>query len=303
MPYYTMRDGAALHVRTLGKGAPLVLLHGFAMESRHWLPFAYPLAFRYRVIIPDLRGFGASHELAHNQPCVLTNYADDLYDLLEHLQLEDVSLGGISMGALTALQYFRLYRNARIARYLHIDQAPRGLNNEEWQWGLFGPRHAERIDTARQLLEALSPYEEQQTRYEALPPQLKTQLWYELGRFFASALSRPLHKRAAEKMLQYEPIARRLLRTENWPAYIRCLRAYIEQDYDMRDVLNEIDIPVSLLIGMKSEMYPPAGQLRMADHLSNVRIVPFTGSGHAPLLDQPVKLLHTLFQWAGSEGS
>ncbi len=298
MPHYTMRDGEQLYVRVLGRGQPLVLLHGFAMESRHWLPFAYPLALKYRVIIPDLRGFGRSHHIPHNQACVLTNYAEDLHDLFEHLALRDVRLSGISMGALTALQYFRLHQNNYVARYLHIDQAPRGMNNEEWRWGLFGAQHAPRLLEAQKLLRALAPYEERGLPYQELPGDLRSKLWHELGLFFATALSKPTHKRLAERLIRHEFIATRLFNTDNWPAYIRCLRAYIEQDYDMRDVLTELDIPVSLLVGMKSEMYPPAGQLRMADQLKQVSILPFTASGHAPLIDQPVRLLHTLFRWA-----
>ncbi len=293
-----MPDGARLHVRILGRGQPIVLLHGFAMESRHWLPFAYPLATKYRVIMPDLRGFGRSHELPFDKACVLSTYAIDLESLFDQLQLTDIRLAGISMGALTALQYFRLYGQDRCLRYLHIDQSPRGLNNEEWAWGLFGQDHVARMQAAQRLITRLQPYVDRRAPYEALPNELRSQLWEELGRFFASAMSRPTHKRLLARLARYEAFSKRMLPTTNWPAYICCLRAYLDQDYDMRDVLQALDLPVSLLIGMKSEMYPRAGQLRMADLLKNVDVLPFTNSGHAPLVDEPIKFMRTLFRWA-----
>src|SRR5690606_31655024 len=58
MPYVTARDGKRLFLRVLGRGQPFVLLHGFAMNSRHWLPFLWPFARRYQFILPDFRGFG-----------------------------------------------------------------------------------------------------------------------------------------------------------------------------------------------------------------------------------------------------
>ncbi|MDX1450933.1 MAG: alpha/beta hydrolase [Oleiphilaceae bacterium] len=298
MPKIVMRDKQQIHVRVIGKGPPLILLHGFAMESRHWLPFALPLATRYRVIVPDLRGFGRSHSVKHNQDCVLSNYAEDLHDLTEALELENIRLAGISMGALTALQYFKLYGTHRVSRYLHIDQAPKGLNSKDWNWGLFGAKHEQRIQAARRLIEQLEPYLARNVAYDDLPRSLKQMLWNELGLFFSAALSRPGQKKLLRRLLANESLAKRLFPLTHWGSYICCLKAYLEQDYDMRDTLKSIEIPVSILVGMKSEMYPCAGQLRMADHLPQASVIPFKASGHAPLIDEPIHLLKTFFRWA-----
>ncbi len=53
-------DGVRLHVASLGAGPPLVLLHGWPEFSLTWEPVMRRLAGAYRLIAPDLRGFGAS---------------------------------------------------------------------------------------------------------------------------------------------------------------------------------------------------------------------------------------------------
>src|ERR1700726_1810061 len=53
-------NGVKLHYLIAGKGAPVVLLHGYAETSHMWLPLIAKLADKHTVIAPDLRGFGES---------------------------------------------------------------------------------------------------------------------------------------------------------------------------------------------------------------------------------------------------
>ncbi len=298
MPMLTLRDGQTMFYRDMGRGPAIFLLHGFGMHSIHWLPFAVPLSRKFRVIVPDFRGFGGSHLSRHNQHCVLNNYAEDLFDLSQHLSLSDFKLAGISMGAFIALQFLHRFPDSPVTHYLHIDQGPRGLNNNEWHWGLFGEEHHERMDRARHLIDALDPHLSPQTPYDALPATLRRQLWRDLGDFFASALSRPSHKRLARMICRQERLVRKIMPVENWSAYISCLRAYIERDYDMRETLQSLRVPLTLLVGLKSEMYPCGGQLRIADYVDDCELKLFENSGHSPLVDQPLKFFQTLYQFA-----
>ncbi|MEK9943059.1 MAG: alpha/beta fold hydrolase, partial [Gammaproteobacteria bacterium] len=51
-------SGAELFIRHRGEGKPLVLLHGFPQTGAMWHRVAPALSERYRVICPDLRGYG-----------------------------------------------------------------------------------------------------------------------------------------------------------------------------------------------------------------------------------------------------
>ena len=53
-------NGAKLHVVQGGRGKPLLLLHGWPELWLTWEPVMHRLAGRYRIIAPDLRGFGDS---------------------------------------------------------------------------------------------------------------------------------------------------------------------------------------------------------------------------------------------------
>ena len=83
----------------VGTGAPVVLLHAGVADRRMWQPQVPALSHRFRVITPDLRGFGDS-------PLPPEPYADadDLADLLDHLGVADAAVVGCSMGGRVALE-------------------------------------------------------------------------------------------------------------------------------------------------------------------------------------------------------
>jgi len=92
-----------------------------------------------------------------------------------------------------------------------------------------------------------------------------------------------------------------VLPTANWPAYINCLRAYLEQDYDLRDTLHQVFVPTTVLVGLKSQMYPKGGQLRIADYREGARTIGLPRSGHTPLIDQPWQFFSILKSFVHDE--
>ncbi len=106
--YFQGRDGVQLAFREMGKGRPLVLIHGFfSTATVNWVRYGHAAkiaALGYRVIMPDLRGHGDSakpHDAESYPPDVL---ADDGFALVEHLGLDDFDLGGYSLGGRTTVR-------------------------------------------------------------------------------------------------------------------------------------------------------------------------------------------------------
>jgi pimeloyl-ACP methyl ester carboxylesterase len=101
------RDGVRLAYHELGRGRPLVLIHGYMSNAMVMARggFAERFAGRgYRVIMPDLRGHGDSarpHDAAAYPPDVL---ADDGLALIGHLGLTGYDLGGYSLGGRTVIR-------------------------------------------------------------------------------------------------------------------------------------------------------------------------------------------------------
>jgi pimeloyl-ACP methyl ester carboxylesterase len=94
-----------LYTRDIGGGTPLVLLHAFPLSSAMWLAQREGLAAKFRVLTPDLRGFGGS-ALGTDEPSV-DAMADDVAALLDDRGIDRAIIGGHSMGGYVALAFCR----------------------------------------------------------------------------------------------------------------------------------------------------------------------------------------------------
>jgi pimeloyl-ACP methyl ester carboxylesterase len=93
-------NGITLGYDDVGSGAPLVLLHAFPLHRAMWAQTSAALGREYRVITPDLRGFGES---SGSERVTIGELADDVIGLLDALGIERASVGGLSMGGYVAL--------------------------------------------------------------------------------------------------------------------------------------------------------------------------------------------------------
>lgn len=107
-----------LYARDGGSGPPLVLLHAFPLSSAMWLGQREGLADVARVITPDQRGFGGS-PLGDEEPS-LDAVADDVAALLDAKGLDQVALGGLSMGGYVTMAFVRRHAD-RVAALVLAD--------------------------------------------------------------------------------------------------------------------------------------------------------------------------------------
>ena len=109
----------ALHVLDRGRGPALLLVHGFPLDHTMWREQVDDLAQTFRVIAPDLRGFGRSD--VSTGTVSMRQMADDLAMLLDALGLrEPITLCGLSMGGYVAWQFWRRYAD-RLERLILCD--------------------------------------------------------------------------------------------------------------------------------------------------------------------------------------
>lgn len=90
-----------------GEGTPLVLIHGYPLDHSIWNQIVPQLESEFELILPDLRGFGIS--ATTTSASSITDMADDLAGLLDHLEIEKAALAGHSMGGYVALAFARKY--------------------------------------------------------------------------------------------------------------------------------------------------------------------------------------------------
>jgi non-heme chloroperoxidase len=97
MPSFTTSEGLNIHYRSLGKGEPVVLVHGWMVSGDVWDPIVDALVEAGKqLIIPDQRGSGSSGKPA--QGYSLEQYASDLLALVDTAGLGRFKLVGHSMG-------------------------------------------------------------------------------------------------------------------------------------------------------------------------------------------------------------
>jgi len=112
-----------LHYQDHGSGDPVILIHGYPLSGASWekqVPVL--LSAGHRVITYDRRGFGKS-----SQPTTGYNYdtfAEDLHQLITHLNLKNVALVGFSMGGGEVARYIGKYGSQGVSKAVLIGGVP-----------------------------------------------------------------------------------------------------------------------------------------------------------------------------------
>ncbi len=172
--------GHRWHLLDEGDGPAVLLIHGFPLDHSMWDAQRRALRDRYRVIIPDLRGFGRRGTT--KDPVSISNWADELAMLLDAVGVKTpVTVCGLSMGGCIALAFAQKYA-ARMSGLVLCDmrsvgESPEGQANrrklaervltegptvaaEVMLPRLFGPQtnedHPEIVDQIRNVILATS---------------------------------------------------------------------------------------------------------------------------------------------------
>lgn len=96
-------NGTGIEVAVQGEGRPVVLLHGFPDTGRLWRNQAPVLAGAgFRVIVPDLRGYGGSDKPADVESYAIPFLAGDVLGVLDHFGIERAHVVGHDWGAALA---------------------------------------------------------------------------------------------------------------------------------------------------------------------------------------------------------
>ncbi|MDX2604834.1 alpha/beta hydrolase [Streptomyces caniscabiei] len=123
MPYVTAADGAQIFYKDWGQGRPVVLSHGWPLNSDSWEAQQLFLARHgFRVVAHDRRGHGRSTQTWHGNE--MNTYADDLATLIDTLDLRDVTLVGFSTGGGEVARYVGRHGTGRVAQLVLVSAVP-----------------------------------------------------------------------------------------------------------------------------------------------------------------------------------
>jgi len=123
MTTFTTSDGVEIFYKDWGTGQPIVFSHGWPLSADAWDAQMLYFANRgYRVIAHDRRGHGRSAQPFDGNN--MDRYADDLAELIAHLDLRDVVLVGHSTGGGEVARYVGRHGNDRVAKLVLVGAVP-----------------------------------------------------------------------------------------------------------------------------------------------------------------------------------
>lgn len=250
---YTSR-GLRLAYREAGAGPPVLLLHAFPLSGEMWAPQIEALAGAFRLIVPDLSGFGASQgdPPGPDSICRMSDLAADAVALLDHLDAGRAVVGGLSMGGYAALA---LAEGApERLRGLVLADTRAGADTEEARQG--------RLETARRVLAEGTGF-----LAATLPAKL---------------LGRTTRERRPEVVAQVERMIR-----EASPAGVAAAQRGMAWRPDRSRVLPRLDVPVLILVGAEDEVTPPEESQAMEREVRGGELVTIPEAGHLASLEQP----------------
>jgi pimeloyl-ACP methyl ester carboxylesterase len=234
-----------------GERRPVVLLHAFPLARVMWRPQVEALQDLYRVITPDLRGFGDTGAFAG--PPSVEQMADDVATLLTELAItEPVVLGGLSMGGYVALAFAR--------------------------------RHADRL---RALVLADTRSEADGPEARANRDQL---IRFAAGHTARDVIDQMLPKMVSQETSGHRPEVveevRRIASAQSPDGIIGALQALRDRP-DATSSLGAITVPTLVVVGRDDVLSPPETATALASRIRGARLVVIDGAGHLSNLEQP----------------
>jgi 3-oxoadipate enol-lactonase len=248
MPQQTV-NGTTLNYEERGTGKPLVLLHGFPLDSRIWREQVAALSNRFRVIAPDLRGFGQSKS---NEPFTMEALAGDVHALLAKLNALPAVLGGLSMGGYVALAYAKKYPTDLLGLVL-IDTKAEG-DTAEGKAGREKMIELARSQGTKTVADQMMP--------KMLAPDADT--------------SRPQVKRELDQVMNAQT-----------PLTIEHALSAMRDRPDFVAHLPSIATPTLVIVGEHDAITPPAGAEKMSKAIPKSTYFVVRGAGHMSPMEQP----------------
>lgn len=236
----------------LGRGPVVVLLHGFPLDRSMWSEQTRVLAQTHRVIVPDLRGHGASAEF--EAPFTIDEMADDVIETLDALGVVDpVTLGGLSMGGYIALAAV-LRQPARVRALMLMDTRAEGDSADAAKARESLARQVESTGSTAAVVDGMIP-----------------------KLFAASTLERRPEVVAAIRSVMEK------LSPRSVAASLRALAIRP----DRTAALATITVPTLVLVGSEDAITPPSAARTIATGIPGARLEIIPGAGHMAPLEAP----------------
>jgi len=231
-------------------GTPVVFIHGFPFNQGLWRPQVAALSSRYRVITYDLRGHGES-DIGDGQ-YLIEFFVDDFLGLLDHLEIGQAVVAGLSMGGYIALR--AIERNPERFRALVLCDTRSEADTNEGKL-----RRATSVRLIKR--EGVAAFAEQFVKSIFAPQTFGTQPEVVDG-------------------------IRRVIENTSPVGMAGTLIALAART-DTTASLSRIRVPTLILVGAQDALTPPSAAQAMKERISNARLVVIPNAAHLSNLENP----------------
>lgn len=128
-----MKDGVKIYYEDHGKGETILFCHGLNSSHLKIKNFIDEFKGNYRTVFYDHRGHESSDKATIHMN--IKTLGQDLHELIESLDLHEVTLIGHSMGAATIFSYVNQFGCDRLKRIVVADMSPY-MRNTVWEGGI-----------------------------------------------------------------------------------------------------------------------------------------------------------------------
>lgn len=241
-----------LNIITAGEGDPLLLVHGFPLDHSMWGNQLEALSESYKVIAPDLRGFGKS--TSNDETTQMADFAKDLAELLDVLGINSsIHLCGLSMGGYISFEFWNLFAD-RLKSLILCDTRAAEDSEET--------KENKRYKVAKHVLEFGT---------EALSEAMMPKLFSEASR---------------TENTQIVDSTQNVIQT-TLPQSVAAALLGMAKRTDFTDKLGSINIPTLAVCGEFDEITPLDEMKEMAAKMPNCQFATIEGAGHMAPLEKP----------------
>ncbi|WP_413584927.1 alpha/beta fold hydrolase [Bdellovibrio sp. HCB274] len=271
--FFTVSDGTKIFYKDWGQGQPVLFSHGWPLTSDAWEAQMLALLHEgYRVIAHDRRGHGRSSQTWEGNH--MDQYADDLSELIEELDLHDLILVGHSTGGGEVARYLGRHGTTRVAKAVLVGAVPPlMLKTPQNPNGL--PK--EIFDDIRQGV-----------------ADNRSQFYLDLSKKFYG-FNRMMNKTSQGLCDSFWLQGMMGGIKAQWD----CIEQFSEVDYT--DDLKKFDIPTLLIHGSDDQIVPiGAASIEAAKIIPNALLKVYEGADHGLAQTQPERFNSDLLEFIGT---
>jgi len=267
--------GASLYARDLGRGQPIVVLHGGPdFDSGYLLPDLDRLSNAFRLIYYDQRGRGKSAANVRPEDVTLASDLEDIDRVRRHFQLESTALLGHSWGTVLAAEY-ALRSGTRVSRLILMNPAPASASDLAAFRKIYVEKLGPDMDRQRQII-ASPAYREGDpdavvARYRLhFKPALARTTDYEK---LMATMKAGFISQGKEGIVKARAVEDRLMR-DTWQM----------DGYDLLPRLRTLRMPTLIIAGDR-DFFPSEIAAHIAQAMPNARLVTLKNCGHFAYLE------------------